>query len=124
MSIVDLVGGSVVRVGSQNKNAVLAIQAAVHIATDDNFGPATKLAVEQFQTAHGLKSQGEDGHMTAIGMDPSPAAPPNAVVQITSAVGVEPVWNRLARTQIGIHEVGDNRSEERRVGEEWRSRWS
>jgi|ERR1039458_1700702 uncharacterized protein (TIGR02594 family) len=108
MSIVDLVGGSVVRVGSQNKNAVLAIQAAVHIATDDNFGPATKLAVEQFQTAHGLKSDGEVGHMTAMAMDAIAAAPPNAVVQITSAVGVEPVWNRLARTQIGIHEVGDN----------------
>jgi len=108
MSVVNLVGGSVVRVGSQKREAVLAIQTAVGVAADGNFGPATKLAVEQFQTAHNLTPDGAVGHMTAIAMDAVASAPPNATVQITSAVGEEPVWNRLARTQIGIHEVGDN----------------
>ena len=108
MSVVNLVGGSVVRVGSKNRDAVLAIQAVAGVTADGNFGAATKLAVEQFQTAHDLTSDGEVGHMTAMAMDAVASAPPNATVQITSAVGVEPVWNRLARTQIGIHEVGDN----------------
>src|SRR5674476_637227 len=108
MSVGNLVSGSVVRVGSQNRDAVLAIQAAAGVAADGNFGPATKLAVEQFQTKHNLLPDGEVGHMTAMAMDAVASAPPNATVQITSAVGVEPVWNRLARTQIGIHEIGDN----------------
>ena len=107
-NVVNLVGGSVIRAGSQNRDAVLAIQAAVGVAADGVFGTKTKLAVEGFQTAHNLMSDGEVGHMTATAMDAIAAAPPNATVQITSAIGVEPVWNRLARTQIGIHEVGDN----------------
>ena len=108
MSVVNLVGGSVVRIGSNNRDAVLAIQAASGVAADGNFGPATKLAVEQFQTKHNLTPDGAVGHMTAMAMDAVASAPPNATVQITSAFGAEPVWNRLARTQIGIHEVGDN----------------
>jgi uncharacterized protein (TIGR02594 family) len=108
MSIVNLIGGSVVRIGSQNKNAVMVIQAALKITADGSFGNDTRMAVEKFQTAHGLRSDGEVGHATATAMDAVAAAPPNATVQVTSAVGAEPVWNRLARTQIGIHEVGDN----------------
>jgi len=107
-SLASLVAGSVVRVGSQNRDAVLAIQAAVGVPTDGRFGTVTKLAVEQFQTKHDLMSDGVVGHITATAMDAVVAAPQSSIVQITSAVGVEPVWNRLARTQIGIHEVGDN----------------
>ena len=46
--------------------------------------------------------------MTAMAMDAVAASPPQAIVQVISALSDEPVWNRLARTQIGIHEVGDN----------------
>ena len=51
---------------------------------------------------------GAVGHITATAMDAVAAAPPQATVQVVSALNDEPNWNRLARTQIGIHEVGDN----------------
>ena len=108
MSLVDLVAGSVIRKGSSNRAAVLAIQAAVGITADGAFGDDTETAVEKFQRAHGLNDDGEVGHMTATAMDAIAAAPPQASVQIVSALNDEPNWNRLARTQIGIHEIGDN----------------
>lgn len=108
MPIVNLVAGSVVSIGSANRAAVLAVQAAVGVAADGIFGAATKAAVEQFQRNHNLTDDGQVGHLTAMVMDAVAGAPPRAIVQVTSALIDEPVWNRLARTQIGIHEVGDN----------------
>jgi hypothetical protein len=46
MSLVDLVAGSVVRVGSGNKAAVLAIQTALGITADGDFGDGTEAAVD------------------------------------------------------------------------------
>jgi uncharacterized protein (TIGR02594 family) len=87
----------------------LAIQSAVAVSPDGVYGDATKLAVQGFQTKHNLKPDGEVGHMTASAMDAVASAPPTATIQVVSALSDEPTWNRLARTQIGIHEVGDNR---------------
>jgi peptidoglycan hydrolase-like protein with peptidoglycan-binding domain len=108
MSLVDLVAGSVVRVGSGNKAAVLAIQTALGITADGDFGDGTEAAVEAFQRAHDLTDDGAVGHMTATAIDAVAAAPAQATIQVVSALNDEPNWNRLARTQIGIHEVGDN----------------
>ena len=68
MSAVNLVGGSVVRVGSQNRDAVLSIQAAVGITADGNFGPATKLAVEAIPdvTNIAVKASATDGVADAL----------------------------------------------------------
>lgn len=65
MNIVDLVAGSIVKAGSGNRAAVRAIQAALGINIDGDFGDGTEKAVEQFQRAHNLKADGEVGHMTA-----------------------------------------------------------
>ena len=108
MSLVDLIAGSIIRVGSANKAAVLAILTAVGVAADGDFGVGTETAVEKFQRNHGLLDDGAVGHITATAMDAVAAAPPQATVQVVSALNDEPNWNRLARTQIGIHEVGDN----------------
>jgi uncharacterized protein (TIGR02594 family) len=108
MSIVSLVAGSIVRTGSANRNAVLAIQSAVGVPANGNFDDATEAAVKKFQRDHSLKDDGEVGHMTASAMDAVAGAPPQAAIQVVSALNDEPNWNRLARTQIGIHEVGDN----------------
>ena len=107
-SLVDLVAGSIVRVGSGNRLAVLAIQSAVGVTADGDFGTGTEAAVKKFQQDHNLLVDGAVGHMTASAMDAVATAPPAATVQVVSALNDEPNWNRLARTQIGIHEVGDN----------------
>jgi peptidoglycan hydrolase-like protein with peptidoglycan-binding domain len=87
MSLVDLVAGSVVRVGSGNKAAVLAIQTALGITADGDFGDGTEAAVEAFQRAHDLTDDGAVGHMTATAIDAVAAASRSLPITIKDMTG-------------------------------------
>lgn len=116
MSIAALVGGAPVGIGSTNVEAVKAIEVALGLPPSGIFAVAEIVAVTKFQRDHnlasaGLKVYGVVGHMTAVALDAVAAAPKSSIppkLEIVSALADEPDWNRLARTQIGIHEVGDN----------------
>lgn len=54
---------SVLKVGSRGSD-VSVLQKKLGIPVDGIFGPKTKLAVEKFQSAHGLVADGIVGHMT------------------------------------------------------------
>ncbi len=116
MSIASLVGGDPVSAGSTNIDAVKAIESALGMPPSGVFDDDVTAAVTKFQHDHnlaaaGLKVFGVVGHMTAVALDAvagAPKSPTPPQLTIVSALNDEPDWNRLARTQIGIHEVGDN----------------
>lgn len=116
MSIVSLVGGSPVGLNSTNIQAVKAIEAALGIPPSGQYDEDVVDAVTKFQHDHNLGAEGLTvygvvGHITALAMDAiaaAPASPTPPKLVITTTLNAEPVWNRQARSQIGIHEVGDN----------------
>ena len=111
-SLVSLVAGSPLRVGSTNRQGVVAVQHALHLPETGTYDKdVTESAVEAFQRLHHLiPVDGVVGPITAGALDALAGAPPTAAVsvQTRSDFGAAPVWFQSALHEVGVHEVGDN----------------
>jgi uncharacterized protein (TIGR02594 family) len=124
MSIANLVAGSPIGPGSQNRAGIVAVQAFLGLPKTGVFDVGvTQAAVAAWQRAHdlgakGLTAFGVVGAMTAAAMDaiaiaePASIAPSvaHAVLQVTtrSDFGASPIWFQWSLHEVGVHEVGDN----------------
>src|SRR4051794_41923666 len=70
-------GGVSLRAGTGG-STVVALQRALGVAADGQFGPITRRAVRRFQRAHGLVVDGNAGPATlgAPGLSAAPPPPP------------------------------------------------
>lgn len=111
MSIAALVAGAPLRVGSTNREAVKAVQTALHMPQTGDYDQFVVDEVMDFQRAHKLVPvDGIVGPMTARALDAIAAAPGPATVQVAarSDFSAAPEWFQLALHEVGVHEVGDN----------------
>ena len=111
MSIAALVAGAPLRVGSTNREATKAVQAALHMLETGDYDRFVVDEVMDFQKAHGLEPvDGIVGPVTAAALDAVVASPGPATLQVQtrSDFGAAPAWFQLALHELGVHEVGDN----------------
>jgi uncharacterized protein (TIGR02594 family) len=115
MTIVALVAGAPVGVGSNNRVAIKEIQLALRgagheLLVDGGYGGITEAAVKDFQRRHGLEVDGKVGPLTAAVLDTSFArAVENPVSRLhetpePSVYGVAP-WLSVMRAIDGTKEV-------------------
>lgn len=99
MTIAQMIGGTVLRRGAKNREAVTAVQTALRnlgypVEVDGFFGGETETACIAFQKACGIGADGEVGSETANAIDnarPKPeavaAAPPQRPLWLVAALG-------------------------------------
>ncbi len=85
-------------------DAVMRLQASLHVAVDGEFGPATERAIRSFQAAHGLTVDGVAGPATwqALGARSQPElTPPPSALPVAKAHGAAAPAVGQTGTQIG-----------------------
>jgi uncharacterized protein (TIGR02594 family) len=114
MTLAALVAGAPLRIGSRNREAVLAVQRILHMPETGCYDDFAAQEVMDFQRLHKLDPvDGIVGPVTARTMDAlattgSKSTLVSVSVQARSDFGAAPVWFQWALHELGVHEVGDN----------------
>ena len=110
--IATLVAGAPLRVGSENRQGIVAVQHALHLPETGIYEKdVTESAVEAFQRLHHLVPiDGVVGPMTAGALDALAGTPPSTTVSVHARSDFDeaPIWFQTALHEVGVHEVGDN----------------